>query len=162
MSRKTWFLILVVFVPATLFAQRSTPLQTSSFALSAPGVGAGTAFFKEVTGLTSESDVVEYREGGAQQTTRKIPGANKWGNITLKRGLTSDVSLWTWRKLVEDGQFEQARKNCTIILQNASGQPVAQWTLVNAWPSKVSMETDPESGQPMEVIVLAVDGIRRP
>ncbi len=152
----------LVLGPPSLFAQRNNvPVQTFTFGLNIAGVGTGTAFFKSVSGLSSESEVVEYRSGGAPEVVQKIPGRLSFGNITLKRGITGDISLAAWRKLVEDGQIQQARKNGSIVLLNASGQETARWTLTNAWPSKYSIEMDEETGQPLEVIVLAVEGMHR-
>ena len=47
---------------------------------------APTGFFKSVGGLSYETEVVEFREGGENNSTRKLVGATKWKNITLKRG----------------------------------------------------------------------------
>ena len=164
MPHKIWVALLLAIAPSILFAQgtRKDPLQTFLFALKIDGIGGGTAFFKEVGGLSTESEVVEYRSGGVPEGgVQKIPGRLHVGDVTLKRGITADVSFALWRKLVEDGAIQQARRNGLILLLDASGQPVAQWDLVNAWPSRLSIEVDKESGQPMEVIVLAVEGIRR-
>ena len=49
--------------------------------------------FSEVSGFDASIDVIEYREGDIVQTSMKIPGLKKYGNITLKQGLaTSRVS----------------------------------------------------------------------
>jgi phage tail-like protein len=154
---------LFVFAPMPLLAQRMTPLQSFTFSLIVTGDRGSLGYFQQVSGLSSESTVVEYRSGneGGTTTTQKIPGVLKWGDITLKRGITADLSLAMWRKLVEDGDVQAARQNGSIVLLNASMQPVATWTFVNGWPSKYEVEIDPDSGQPMEVLVLAVEGIHR-
>ena len=72
------------------------------------------------------------------QVVLKVPGRLKWGDITLKRGLTSSMDLWKWRKLVEDGDVKGARKNGSIIMFDQSLKPVAQWDFKNAWPSKIT------------------------
>ena len=39
--------------------------------------------FTEVTGLTKESEVIEYRSGAQPEFFKiKMPGLQKWGNIT--------------------------------------------------------------------------------
>lgn len=62
----------------------------------------------------------------------------KWGDITLKRGITAQMDIWAWRKKVEDGMVDDARTNGSIIMLDQELTPVAQWDFENAWPSKVS------------------------
>lgn len=152
-------LMSVCLLPATLLAQRSP--QSNAFALLVPNVGNGTAFFKSVTGLKSETDVTEFREGGANGGSRKIAGNLHFGDITLKRPVSPDLSLAQWRKIVEDGQADQARRNATIVLYDRSNKELARWTIISAFPSRLSLEIDPDTGDPMEVLVLAADAVRR-
>src|SRR5678816_3060718 len=42
--------------------------------------------FRSVSGLKSESQVVELEEGGFNTTTRKLVGRTKFPNLVLKRG----------------------------------------------------------------------------
>ena len=65
------------------------------------------------------------------QVVLKVPGRLKWGDITLKRGLTSNMDLWKWRKMVEDGDVTKSRKNGSIIMFDQSLKPVAQWELAS-------------------------------
>ena len=153
----------LVLVPATLLAQNKDTNSTFVFALKVPGVGnsQGSAFFKSVGGLSSETEVTEFREGGDNGVVRKLPGRTKYSNITLKRGVTSDASVAAWRRLVEDGQFDQARRNGAIVLYDKSNREVARWNIVNAWPSAIAIETDEDTGDPLEVITIVVDASRR-
>lgn len=43
--------------------------------------------FMSVTGLSATSEVIPYREGGNNTTTRKIPGQTDFGPIGLSRGM---------------------------------------------------------------------------
>jgi phage tail-like protein len=96
--------------------------------------------FREATGLGSENEVVEYKASGpkGEQVIKKVPGRLKWNNITLKRGITDSMDMWKWRKLVEEGKMEEARKNGTITMFNQKGEAIARWNFVNAWPSKLT------------------------
>ncbi len=126
-------------------------------------VGDLQAAFSEVTGLGSESAVVEIREGGdASQKVIKVPGRLKWQDITLKRGLTSNMDLWDWRKVIEDGG-EGFRKDGSLTLLNERRQPIARWEFTNAWPSKVSGPTLNARGNEIaiEEMVLTHEGIDR-
>ncbi len=69
---------------------------------------------------------------------KKIPGRMKWNNVTLKRGITDTMDMWKWRKLVEKGEIELARKNGSIVMFSGNGKEMARWNIVNAWPSKLT------------------------
>ncbi|HKW21023.1 MAG TPA: phage tail protein, partial [Ktedonobacterales bacterium] len=69
---------------------------------------------------------------------KKVPGRMKWNNITLKRGITDAMDMWQWRKMVEQGKIDDARKNGSIIMYSQDGTEVARWNFINAWPSKLT------------------------
>src|SRR5579883_1846594 len=60
------------------------------------------------------------------------------GTFTLKRGITDAMDMWKWRKLVEQGDIDSARKNGSITMYNQQGTAVAKWNFTNAWPSKLT------------------------
>lgn len=98
------------------------------------------AAFQEVSGLDSENTPIEYREGAdAMNAVRKLPGIEKYPNLTLKRGITGSLTLWEWRKEVRDGgsAFPPTR-NVVIQLQNEQHVSVYKWTLTNAWCNKLT------------------------
>jgi phage tail-like protein len=95
--------------------------------------GLPVARFTECLGVGSETDVIRYREGGDLHV-RLIPGLTKYPPITLKRGITTDRSLWEWRQRVVDGQVD--RRSGSIILLDAERRPVARWNFFEGWPSK--------------------------
>ena len=86
-----------------------------------PGTGAGA--FRECTGLGSENEVVEYKASGpkGEYVIKKVPGRIKWNNITLKRGITRRMDMWKWRKLVEEGKIDEARKNGSMVMFDTAG-----------------------------------------
>lgn len=92
------------------------------------------AGFSEVSGLTTEQDVIEYREGSDTQTVHKIPGLRKYSNITLKRGFTQNTELWEWRKTTIDGLTE--RKSGAIILQDEAQEEALRWEFQEGWVAK--------------------------
>ena len=67
-----------------------------------------------------------------------LAGDIKWPNIVLKRGVTGDMNLWNWRKQVEDGQFDKARKNGSIVLYNQNNVEVVRYNFEGGWPSKLT------------------------
>jgi phage tail-like protein len=98
------------------------------------------AAFQEVSGLDSENTPIEYREGAdPMNTVRKLPGIEKYPSLTLKRGITGSLVLWQWRKDVRDGTTAfPPTKNVVISLQNEQHVSVLQWTLTNAWCTKLT------------------------
>ena len=108
------------------------PFASFNFKLEIEGIT--IAGFSECTGLNSESNVIDYREGDEGITPRRLPGLNKFGNITLKRGISLDKQIYDWRKTVADGDI--TRKNLSIVLRNEKRDEVVRWNLINAWPSK--------------------------
>jgi len=118
--------------------QRTDPLISAQFALEFQGVIRGS--FQECTGMGSENEVVEYKASGekGEYVIHKLPGRMTWNNITLKRGITDAMDLWEWRKQVEDGDVEGARKNGSIVMFDQHGDEVARWDFENAWPCKLT------------------------
>jgi|SRR5690606_17243692 len=112
----------------------ANPLLQYNFLLEIDGTSDAVAGFTEVSGITMETDIVEYREGADTATVRKLPGLRKYGNITLKRGYTTNTELWDWRKTVIDGATE--RKSGVIILLNEAREPALRWEFSEAWVSK--------------------------
>ncbi len=111
---------------------RNDPLASFNFIVTIENVRAG---FSEISGLSTETDVIEYREGSDPIHMRKLPGKFKVGNINCKRGYTANgVDLWTWRKSVMDGK--PLRLSGTITLRNEAQQAALTWQFTGGWPSK--------------------------
>jgi phage tail-like protein len=102
--------------------------------------GSEVAAFQDVSGLDSENTPIEYREGSDPvNTTRKLPGIEKYPNCTLKRGITGSLVLWEWRKQVRDsGTAFPPVRNVSISLLDETHQTVMKWKLTNAWCTKLS------------------------
>ena len=114
------------------------PLVGFHFAVDISGVITG--YFTECSGLGSEHEVIEHKvvtEKGTE-VVLKIPGRLKWENITLKRGITSSMDIWVWRKEVESGNVDSARRDGSIIMFDQTLKEVARWNFLRAWPVKVT------------------------
>lgn len=111
---------------------RNDPYSAFNFVVEIDGVA--VAGFSECSGLTTESDIVEYREGNEDFTVRKLPGLKKYTNIALKRGYTASKDLFEWRKKVLDGKTE--RQSGAIVLLNEAREESLRWTFREGWPSK--------------------------
>ncbi|MFC2005104.1 phage tail protein [Chloroflexota bacterium] len=119
-------------------AGREDPLVSFHFMIDVQGEIKG--YFTEVSGLGSESEIIEQKvttEKGIE-IVKKIPGRLKWGDITLKRGITSSLDMWNWRRKVEEGKVGEARKNGSIVMFDQELGEKARWNFVNGWPTKIS------------------------
>lgn len=138
-------------------------LISSFFSLEITGKMVGA--FREVTNLGSENAVVEDKSRGpdGKYIIKKIPGTLKWNDITLKQGITDNMDMWKWRKLVEEGKVDDARANGSIIMYDTAGQAVARWNLLNCWPSKLSGPAGKADGNEIAVqeMTLAHEGYER-
>jgi phage tail-like protein len=112
--------------------ERTDPYMGFNFLVEIEGII--RAGFRECSGLDSTQDPVEYREGDDVLTPHKLPGLNKYSNISLKWGITDDTELWEWRKKAMDGTVE--RKNGSIVLCNDKGEEKLRWNFNHAWPTK--------------------------
>jgi phage tail-like protein len=113
--------------------KRNDPYGQFNFLIEIDGVVKGG--FSEASGLTTDTNIVEYREGAEQHgTTRKLPGLIKYNNIVLKRGWTKDKSLWAWRKKVIDGKTQ--RNGGSIVLLDEARNEALRWNFREGWPSK--------------------------
>ena len=104
--------------------------------------------------------MIEYREGSEPATTpRKLVGLRKYANVTLKRGITRDKSLWEWHDAM--ARDPDARRDVRISLLSLEGEPVCHWRLRNAWPARYEgplFDAD-ASGVAIETLTLAHEGL---
>jgi phage tail-like protein len=96
---------------------------------------ATVAGFRECSGLSFNTDPVEYREGtDVPLHVRKLTGLRKFANIVLKRGFTQSDVLWTWYKNVLNGKAD--RRNGAIVLRDEEHKDVLRWNFENGWICK--------------------------
>ncbi|HEX2580468.1 MAG TPA: phage tail protein [Dongiaceae bacterium] len=97
-----------------------------------------TVNFQEVSGLESETQVIEYRHGNSPRFSPiKMPGLARVGNVTLRKGIfVNDAKFWQWYGQIKGSTVE--RRTVVISLLDENGTPKMVWTLINAWPTKVS------------------------
>lgn len=111
---------------------RNDPLRNFRFRLEIEGVE--QAGFSEVSGFDVTVDPIDYREGTDPTHVRKLTGLTKYGNITLKWGVTDSLELHNWHRQIVDGDIQ--RKNIAIIVVNEAGEDKARFEIAEAWPSK--------------------------
>jgi phage tail-like protein len=121
------------------------------------------AGFSEVVIGETTVEVIEYREGTDPPHARKLSGLTKYGNVTLKRGMTTSLELYQWHKQVEDGKVSKARKKVVIVVGDETGADKARFVVTEAWPTKYSASGLDAQGNEVliETLELVNEGIER-
>lgn len=115
-------------------------LTTHRFAVEVDGLVLG--MFDECSGLQGTLDVHEYKEGGLNGYTHKLPGRITWGTITLKWGSTDSTKLWDWFRAINAAVNKTRHyRNVSIIQFKESGAEARRWNLDRAFPVKWSGPT---------------------
>ncbi|OQP68257.1 phage tail protein [Niastella populi] len=140
-------------------AQAATTWPLVKFQFSVK-IGSDEILFQEVTGLASETQVIEYRVGNSSvYSTVKMPGIKKFGNVTLKKGIfKDDKKLWEMYNKIKMNTFE--RQTVVISLLDESNNVAMSWNLTNAFPAKMSVtDMKSDANEPaVETIELAHEG----
>lgn len=127
--------------------------------------GLNVVAFREVSGISSENDVIIQhqvnKEGKA--TYVKVAGKLSWQNLVLKKGVDTDMSLWEWRNTIITEGVDGKRKNGEIYVMDITGKQKTTWKIVNAWPCNyVVGALVPDANESLlEEIHLAHEGLER-
>jgi phage tail-like protein len=140
---------------------RNDPYRNFRFRVEIGGI-APTAFSEVQIGATT-TDVVEYREGTDPSHVRKLSGLTRYGNITLKWGMTSSRELSDWHRQIVTGQLANSRRQVVIVVQDESGADQARFVVSEAWPVRYEVGTLDARGNEVliELLELANEGIER-
>ena len=136
------------------------PFVTFNFAVEIEGLLVGG--FSEVSGLESEIQFEDYREGGVNGFIHKLPGPTSYANLVLKHGLTPVGALWNWHYNTTQGIIQ--RKNGTIMLLDQQQMPVMWWNFRNALPVRWTGPTFNAASDEVgfESIELVHEGLTKP
>jgi phage tail-like protein len=103
------------------------------FKVEFQGLTVQAGYFASVTGFSSQTDTLEYAEGGQNLFVHRLPTRVKQGNITLKRGVVPDSVLFDW---YHKSTVQVDPVTLVITLLNTAMKPVRVWNLINAYPVK--------------------------
>jgi len=125
--------------------------------------GVVQAHFSSVSGLSIETEVVPMQQGGNNTYVHQLKGQTKYGNIVLKRGVTTSKEFHDWvKKSVNHETDKPPRENGSIVVFDDDGQTAkATWEFVRAWPCKYegpSFDTN-SSAALIETLELAHEGL---
>lgn len=143
-------------------ADRQSPYSTFNFLVEFNGVDIG-AGFSDVSGLSTDVTMAEYREGTDKENhVRKVPGMHKVGDITLKRGIIDSESMWDWIKEVRQYGITAQRDVTITMMDESNRNEVQSWFLRGAVPMKYSGPTLAAKGGSdvaMEELVLSIEAL---
>jgi phage tail-like protein len=115
-------------------ANSKWPIPKFHFKVTVGGEDIGS--FQEVSGLKKTVEVIDYRGGDSLDFfVQKVPGLQKFDNITLKRGVFHEEKQFSeWMKEVKDNlsthDLGEARKDLVIELLDSSQTAVMTWTVI--------------------------------
>ena len=140
---------------------RDDPFRNFRFRVEIDGVA--EAHFSEVAIGETTTEPIDYREGTEPTHVRKLPGLTKFGNITLKRGVTDSQVIYQWHKDILDGKIGEKRKTITIIVIDEAGSDKARFVISEAWPTKYDPSDLNGKGNEVfiELLELVNEGIER-
>jgi phage tail-like protein len=117
----------------TQAANRDLLFPQLNFEVTVPALNVHVGFFTQATGLSMQIDVLEYLEGGRNDMVHKLPSRVKQGNITLKRGVTTEAALLAWFKA---SVVNVQPTDLTIKLYDSEANPQRTWSFAQAYPVK--------------------------
>jgi phage tail-like protein len=122
----------VVIAPSGM---RNDPLPDHRFIVEIDGIASSS--FTYVEGIESTTEVIEYREGN-DNDVRYLPGLNRVGALTLKRGLTENSELWDWYEEFVSGLGN--RRSMSIIIQDHSRNEKVRFNFQECFPVRYEIE----------------------
>ena len=140
---------------------RDDPFRNFKFRVEIDGIS--VAAFSEVAIGETTTEAIDYREGTEPNHVRKLPGMTKYGNITLKRGVTDSQVIYQWHKDIVDGKVGEKRKSITIVVIDEAGKDKARFVVSECWPTKYDPSDLNGKGNEVfiELLELVNEGIER-
>ena len=106
--------------------------------------GRYVAGVSKISALKRTVEVVEHREGGEPNTSRKSPGRTHFEAITLERGVSHDAEFEQWANKVFDlgaaagaeVSLKDFRKDIVLEFYNEAGQLALAYNVYRCWVSE--------------------------
>ena len=94
--------------------------------------------FQSVSGLSSEMEYEEIKEGGLNQYAHQLPVKAKYNDMVLKRGLLKGSKLVAWiEDAIENFNFKPV--NLQVKLLNEKHEPLKTWSVIHVLPKKIEV-----------------------
>ncbi len=126
---------------------------------TAGGSASAAGGFSEVIGLEGSMQVEDYSEGGENAFVHKFFTRMTWSNLTLRRGVSFDTSLWDWHAGYVRGSGK--RRDGMIVLLDEDRRPAKRWVFRRGLPLKWSGPTlnAQQGAVAIEAIEIAHQGL---
>lgn len=95
------------------------------------------AMFSDVDGLEMNLEPKTIREGGNNTGPVHMAGQVGYGQLTLKRGMTSSFDLWSWFDAVAAPGGGGLRGSANIVMLGSDGSEQVQFQLTGCLPVKL-------------------------
>lgn len=119
--------------PLTTFAFEVVFQFASQGSVTLPQIAAA---FSEVDGLEMSMQQKTIEAGGVNSSQIHRMGPVTFGNLTFKRGLTSDLELWRWFTLGST-PGSQLTATAMVTMWSADHTPAIQFTVTGCLPTKL-------------------------
>lgn len=142
---------------------RNDPLAVFCFKVDLQLAGTtASAFFKSVSGISYETEAVDIKVGGLNDSTWKLVGATKWKNLVFKRGFTADSAILKWRQQWMDRSQMDRVDGKIYQLDSTLKKTLATWTFKSGWQCKWELsEMDASKSEiAIETLEIAHHGLK--
>src|SRR5580658_7802850 len=96
-----------------------------------------SATFSDVDGLEMNLEPKSIREGGNNTGMVHMAGPVSYGQLTLKRGMTTSYDLWSWFDAVAAPGGGGLRGSANIVMLDGAGTEQVQFQLTGCLPVKL-------------------------
>jgi phage tail-like protein len=132
--------------PFSVNATRLDPYKNFKFRVKWDGVY--VAGVSKVSALKRTTEVVKFRDGGDESSSRKSPGRTEFEAITLEQGVTHDTTFEQWANKVwnygnaqaaqrdKEVSLKDFRKDLILDVFNEAGQKVISYLIYRCWVSE--------------------------
>ncbi len=118
------------------------------------------ASFSECSGFGVNLKKESLLEGGVNDRQHVLIGHAEFDNVTLKRGMTNDLTFWKWLSTTLT-DFPKKRYDLNILMFNQAGETQLAWSLLQSIPVswKAPALQAESSAVAIEELTLAYEGI---
>jgi phage tail-like protein len=99
------------------------------------------AMFSDVDGLEMNLEPKTIREGGNNTGPVHMAGQVGYGQLTLRRGMTSSFDLWSWFDAVSAPGGGGLRGSASIVMLGSDGTEQVEFQLTGCLPVKLKAPT---------------------
>jgi len=96
-----------------------------------------SAAFSECEGLEISMQPKTIREGGNNGRPIHLTGPAAYGQLTLKRGMSTNFDLWDWFEKVLTAGHHGLRATADVVMLSAKKEPLVRFALTGVLPVKL-------------------------